>query len=166
MGRQLFFSEHVTFLKEKIVWGQSYKDLMAFFNDKFETAFTVTQIKSVCAYRNLILGRPPVDVYHPVGSERIAGNGYVMVKIAHPEDWKYKHHLVWESAHGPLPAGYVIIFGDRNKYNFALDNLILASKQELSVMNRRRLIQAHADLTRSGLLIARLRLAITKRKAH
>ena len=163
MAKQLFFSEHVEFLKEKKVWGQSYKDLRILFNDRFGTFVTARQIMHVCSYRRLVLGRPAEDEYLPVGTERIARNGYVMMKTAASEEWRYKHHVIWESAHGPIPDGHVLIFGDRNRYNFAIDNLILVSRSEFYVMKGKKLIQNHTELTRTGLLIARLYLAMRKR---
>lgn len=70
--------------------------------------------------------------YRPVGSERIAADGYVWVKVKDPRTWREKHVIVWEAAYGPRPEGHKIIFADRNKTNFALDNLILISNAECS----------------------------------
>ncbi len=168
MGRQIFFPEHVAFLKEINVWGITYKELTDLFNNKFETSRSVRQIYRVCSYRNLILGRvdahiPLDDKSHAIGTERKVRSDYVLVKTAHPQMWRLKHHVVWETAHGPIPDGHVIIFVDGNRYNFALDNLILASKQEVMIMNAKKLFKNHAGLTLAGLQIARVYLAMRER---
>lgn len=102
--------------------------------------------------------------YKPVGTERINGDGYVDVKIADPKTWKGKHILVWEEANGPVPTGYVVIFADGNKLNVTLDNLLLISRQELAVMNKRGLITKDAELTKTGIAIADIYLKIGERK--
>lgn len=38
------------------------------------------------------------------------------------------HTLVWEAANGPVPLGFDIHHKDFNKFNFALDNLMLLSR--------------------------------------
>lgn len=103
--------------------------------------------------------------YLPVGSERINGDGYWDVKIADPDVWKYKQILVWEKHNGPVPKGHAVIFGDRDRHNFDIDNLILVSKQQLSVMNGRKLIKNNAEFTKTGLIIANLYLKASERKS-
>jgi hypothetical protein len=102
--------------------------------------------------------------YQPPGTEIIDGYGYVKVKIRNPNVWKFKHRLIWEKAHGKVPGGHVIIFADSNRLNLALDNLLLISRSELAVMNRRGLISANADLTKVGKSIADIKLLIADRK--
>jgi hypothetical protein len=62
----------------------------------------------------------------PIGTERMNGD-YIQVKVAEPNSWRSKHHLVWEEANGPLPDGHRLIFADGNPQNIALDNLVLMS---------------------------------------
>ncbi|MDR2531475.1 MAG: HNH endonuclease [Oscillospiraceae bacterium] len=120
-------------------------------------------------------GRLPHN-YKTVGSERLDCNGYTWIKTADKETeiifreyktriditeklkskdtWKMKHALIWEAAHGPIPVGHVIIFGDGNKQNFNPDNLIIVTRAQLARLNQNRLIFNDADLTRTGLIIA------------
>lgn len=102
--------------------------------------------------------------YQPIGSERVNGDGYVDIKIADPNKWKGKHILIWEEHNGPVPKGYAIIFGDGNRRNFNLDNLICVSRHQLLILNRNNLIQKDADLTRTGVIIADLHQMINKCK--
>lgn len=66
-----------------------------------------------------------------VGIEREDKDGYLMVKIAEPSVWQYKHHIAFGE---PVPKGHKVIFIDGNKRNFGKDNLQLVSNAEL--MNR------------------------------
>jgi hypothetical protein len=113
--------------------------------------------------------------YLPVGSERVrtphtgryhtySGDDYIDVKIADPNKWKGKHILIWEAQNGPVPKGYAVIFGDGNNRNFDPKNLILVSRKQLMVLNRKGLIQNDADLTRTAVIVADLYSEISKRK--
>ena len=103
--------------------------------------------------------------YKPVGSERVTTKGgYLEVKIADPNKWKGKHILIWEAANGPVPKGHVVIFGDGNKRNFDLDNLVLVSRKQLAMLNKYNLIKGDAELTKTGLLVADIKLKIGERK--
>lgn len=94
--------------------------------------------------------------HRPVGSERINVDGYVEIKVAEPRKWLPKHRVIWEKVNGPVPIGHAVIFGDRNRRNFDLDNLILISKKQLSIMNKHGLIQKDTELTKTGIIIADL----------
>lgn len=100
----------------------------------------------------------------PVGSEVMRTDGYLQVKIAEPNIWKLKHILVWEKANGPVPKGSVVLFLDGNHENTSLENLMLITRAELARLNQRNLIRDDADLTKSGVLVARLISEIGKAK--
>jgi hypothetical protein len=113
-------------------------------------------------------GNRPWD-YKPVGTERVNGDGYIDVRIRNPsgkpwKNWKAKHRIIWEKAHGKIPRGHIVIFADGDKRNFAPDNLLLASRREHGVMNRCGLRSAHGELTKTGKAVADLKLLITDRK--
>ena len=67
-----------------------------------------------------------------VGTETQDKDGYVMVKVAEPNVWQYKHHVAYGE---PVPTGHKVIFLDGNKYNFESDNLQLVSNAELMSKN-------------------------------
>jgi K+ transporter len=52
--------------------------------------------------------------------------------------------------------GHKVIFADKNKRNFNLDNLILVADSEALIMNTNKLIYEEAELTKSGALIAKI----------
>lgn len=102
--------------------------------------------------------------YRPVGSERINADGYIEIKIADPNKWRAKHIVIWEEKNGPLPKGHAILFGDADKSNIDINNLILVTRAELLVMNRNNLIKNDFEITNTGLNIARLYRKIGERK--
>ncbi|APU61225.1 HNH endonuclease signature motif containing protein [Clostridium botulinum] len=110
-------------------------------------------------------GNTPIN-HRPVGSERITVDGYTEIKVAEPNKWRLKQQLIWEKYNGTIPKGYSILFGDGNKRNFDIDNLILVSRQQLLIMNRNKLIQTDVDLTKTGLIIADIYQKIGQRKAN
>lgn len=83
-------------------------------------------------------GKPP----SPIGSERDTGKGYVLVKVAeHPrvpqskDNWRMKHVLAYERAHGPVPEGCVVVFADRDHSNFSPGNLVAVPRSLLGLLN-------------------------------
>lgn len=53
--------------------------------------------------------------WQPVGSYRIVPDGVLEQKMSEAKGpnhvrWKPVHRLVWEAAHGPVPAGHIVVF--------------------------------------------------------
>lgn len=183
--------EQVAFLTNNVV-GRSSKELLSMFNTHFELGLKLTQIRAFvknhglksgidCTFK---LGSVPFNKgqkglggweptqfkkgnrphnYKPVGTERVNGEDYVDIKIADPNKWRSKHLVVWEQENGTVPKSHVVIFGDGNRRNFGLDNLILISRKQLAVMNKNGLIQKDADMTRTGIIVANLHMRISER---
>lgn len=103
----------------------------------------------------------------PIGTERVdAKDGYIYVKIQDGHlnrNWKQKHVLIWEQHNGSVPEGHCIIFGDGNKRNFDINNLICVSRKQLARLNQNGLIQNDADLTRTGIVVADMMAKISER---
>lgn len=102
--------------------------------------------------------------HREIGSERITKDGYIEIKIKEPNLWVLKHRLIYEKYYGEIPAGYSVIFGDGDKLNCDINNLILVSRSELLLMNRNKLIKKDSSLTKTGLNIAKLLDTINKKK--
>lgn len=100
----------------------------------------------------------------PVGTELVNTNGYVVVKVAEPNKWKPKHILIWEAANGPKSKGHVLLFGDRNKLNVTLENLVLITRAQLAVMVRCELLSDNTEATKTGVIIADIKRAMRKRR--
>jgi hypothetical protein len=108
-------------------------------------------------------GQVPVN-YRPVGSERVNVDGYIEVKVADPNKWRSKHVVIWEEQNGPVPKGHVLIFGNGNKLDLSLDNLLLVSRAQLAVLNKHKLIQNDAELTRTAIAIADVKIKISQKQ--
>jgi hypothetical protein len=155
------------------------------FNERFRLRITLKQMETLLYKHGLrngigsfLPGHVPSNKgkthpsrqgnYKPVGSERTE-NGYSVVKVSarknqYHKNWRRRHDVIWEKAHGKIPRGHVVIFADGNRRNFALDNLVLVSRSELAVMNRLGLISADGDMTRAGKAVAAIKLLISERK--
>lgn len=105
--------------------------------------------------------------WRPVGSERVDADGYTLIKVSNEggmwKRWALKHRVVWEQHHKKkIPKGSVIIFADGNKNNLSIDNLLCVTREELKVLNRCRLISSVAELTKTGLNIAKLKIKLAE----
>jgi hypothetical protein len=100
----------------------------------------------------------------PIGTECVKGDGYIWVKIADPGKWRQKHLLLWEKANGPVLKGHKVIFGDGDRQNIDINNLILVTAKQLAVLNRKGLIQNNAELTKTGIVLADLFSKMQERK--
>lgn len=74
------------------------------------------------------------NTWKPMGTE-VERDGIIWVKVtdnAKPayRNWKSKHQAIWEAANGPVPAGHLVTFKDRNARNFALANLAIISRAD------------------------------------
>lgn len=99
-----------------------------------------------------------------IGSERINGEGYIEIKTSDPNNWAFKHILIWEKHNGLIPKGHVIIFGDSDKQNTNIENLILVSRRQLLALNRNNLMQKDAELTKTAIVITDLLSKIAQKK--
>lgn len=103
----------------------------------------------------------------PIGTERVNADGYVEVKVddgKKQKNWKGKHIVLWEAVHGPVPKGYVVIFGDGNNRNFELNNILPVTRAQLVRLNQKNLIQNDVELTKTGIIIADIYNKIGERK--
>lgn len=187
-----YTSEQVTFITKNVV-GKSRIELTKMFNTHFGLQLGLNQITAFIKNHGLSSGidcrfkpgRVPCNKgktgiggweptqfkkgnkphnYKSVGTERVNGDDYVDIKVADPNKWRAKHLIIWEKENGPIPKGKVVIFGDGNRRNFDLDNLLLVSRKQLIVMNKRNLIKNDADITRTGIIMADVYNKISERK--
>lgn len=85
--------------------------------------------------------------------------GYVHVKVCDGKgnkNWVPKQRVIYEQHYGPIPKSYKVIFADRNRFNFDIDNLVLVSSSEELIMNQKSLRYDDQDLTKTGHLIAKV----------
>lgn len=66
---------------------------------------------------------------------RKTGVPYKFIRLSLRE-WKALHAHVWETAHGPVPKGYIVVFRDKNDtLNCELSNLELITMKENMLRN-------------------------------
>ncbi|CAK7002407.1 HNH endonuclease signature motif containing protein [Tissierella sp.] len=168
---RIYTEEQLNYLRE-ITPGRTKKEITKMFNERFNDNRTEKGIDSIRKDKGILTGNTgrfekgnlPRNTVE-VGTTTIDGDGYHKTKIAEPNVWELTHRLIWEKYNGAIPEGYNIIFGDGDKNNLDIENLVLVSKHELLVMNKLNLIQESAELTKVGKNIARLHIAIgDKRK--
>ncbi len=105
----------------------------------------------------------------PVGYERVTKDGYTEVKVAdrpsrtdRNDNFKMKHWLVWEEAHGePVPPHTVIVFSDGDKRNFEPSNLVAVPRRLWSIISRQKIPYADPDTLRAAMRVAEARSAIS-----
>jgi hypothetical protein len=111
--------------------------------------------------------------WKPVGSERVTVDGYVEVKISdittpiaekRQRNWKMKHVIIWEKANGQVPKGHIVIFLDGNKLNFALNNLMMLSRQVHAVMCHMNWYTNDMETTKANCIMAQIKVKNEKKK--
>lgn len=80
--------------------------------------------------------------WRPIGSREKRGDGIWYEKITDGQNPGYRnfrplYQLIWERHHGPIPAGHIVIFLDRNPANLAIENLACVTRAELMHRNSR-----------------------------
>ncbi|HWW61756.1 MAG TPA: HNH endonuclease signature motif containing protein, partial [Thermoanaerobaculia bacterium] len=78
-------------------------------------------------------------LYQPIGTERVSKDGYLERKVNDDlplqRRWRAVHLLVWEAAHGPLPAGHAVAFKNGDKRDIRIVNLECITRRELMARN-------------------------------
>lgn len=156
--RKKLTDEMIEFLKNNVS-GNSFDELTQKFNTNFGTHKTVINIMTACKIRGIKNRRGT----KPIGTEKIS-EGIVFVKVAHPDKWRMKHHLLWEQKNGPIPKECCIIFADGDKTNFNEDNLIKVSRAENFRLTLHKLRFFDPEYTKAGLNIVKIWIKAEERQ--
>lgn len=124
-------NEQIEYLKN-IVKGRNVREIAELLNNKFNTHFSQNHISYIKNKYNIRSG--PIATF----------------KKGH-DPLRYK-----PIGHERIKNGHVYIKKDRNRRNFALENLILVSQSEFLIMNDHHLYKENAELTETGALLARI----------
>ena len=181
--------EEKLYLKE-ITPGRHYREIQELMYEKFNHQFSIAQIKNAISRYNLNTGftgrfekgHVPVNKgtkgmmkanktsfkkgqipknVRTVGSERVNIEGYTEIKIAEPNKWRLKHRVLYEEYHNvKLNSNESIIFMDGDRSNMSKENLTLVTRQELLKLNKLNLMSSNAELTETGLNVAKLIIKI------
>lgn len=102
-------------------------------------------------------GRLPHN-HVPIGTEVMATDGYLKIKVAEPNTWEWTHRRNWEALHGPIPKGLLLIFRDGDHANCSVHNLELITRSEL--MRRNTIHRYPEDLKTTIRQLGKLKRAI------
>ena len=112
-------------------------------------------------------GHVPAN-HKEVGEYTHTTDGYLIRKVKETgsqwERFEFVHRAIWEEHNGPVPEGKMVSFLDGNKDNCDIKNLVLIDNAENLEMNRRYLRFAEQERTKTGVLIAKIRVAVRHKK--
>lgn len=91
-----------------------------------------------------------------IGDE-VMDKGWVRVKVAEPNVWRNKSHLVWEqSGREPLKKGQFLVHIDGDFTNNEIENLMMVTRADLLKINRKKFRELPSEVVPSLVLAARL----------
>jgi len=159
-----YTDEEVSFLRDHAT-GLTLRELTGLFNAEFGLSQKPEALKTALKWHGIRCGkRLHRFACAPIGAEMIKSSGYTFVKTAQPDKWRFKHTLLWEAAHGPIPKGHMLIFKDRDRRNITLDNLRLVTIAENAVMNRYGLRSDDPEFLTASVAIADILIKARERK--
>lgn len=194
MARHILTPEQLQFIKDNAA-GLYNKELAVLFNEKFGTNLSWESLRAWKKYYRVKSGidgkiKPGNELwkhvkdnkkkansksfvsghisptFKEVGSEKIDSEGYIWIKIKNPRTWREKAQVIWEVNNGPIPKCHVVIFGDSNKLNCDISNLILVSRKQLIRLNKLGFITEDIDLTRTGIVVVDLLIKIKEMETN
>lgn len=159
---RLYNQEQIDYLKS-IIKGYTTQEIINLMCEKYNIKLTKEQIKNFKNYYHISSGintkwqkgRTPYNK-KPIGTEISTNDGYILVKVGEPSEYKFKHHIIWEQHYGKIPEGHYVIFLDQDRTNYDINNLKLVRKEDLMMACGKKLFFKNKELTETGLLIAQL----------
>lgn len=100
----------------------------------------------------------------PVGTEVMTTDGYLKIKVAEPNRWRFKHIMEWEKHKGKIPDSYMISFKDGNHTNCSIENLMCITRIENAILNHQKLRSESAEQTETAVILAKLKHKISQVK--
>lgn len=102
-------------------------------------------------------GRQPHNQV-PIGTEVMASDGYMKIKVAEPNKWEWTHRRNWEAVHGAIPKEMVLVFKTADHTDCSIDNLELITRREL--MSRNTIQRFPPELKQTIRLLGKLKRTI------
>ncbi|HFL6393183.1 TPA: HNH endonuclease signature motif containing protein [Staphylococcus aureus] len=166
--------KHIDYVKS-IYKGRYLKDVRDMFNNKFGTNISKNAINAKMNRLGVKSGVSPYGsrqahghLHKPIGSKKLDQHGYVLIKVDNKtnnqrNNWKLYHHYVWEKHYGEIPSKHAVIFLNGNKKDFRIENLAMITYSTLQMMINNNLFYENAELTKTGINIAKLLKKQTRR---
>lgn len=108
-----------------------------------------------------------VDLYKPIGTERLGKDGYLERKVNDDlplqKRWRAVHVILWEKRRGKIPRHHVVRFKNGDKTDIRLGNLQLIHRRE--VMRRNTVHNLPKSLKRAVMQLGALNRQIKRRTA-
>lgn len=154
--------EQEIFLKD-ILETTSSKEVVKLFYKKFKIKITPCMVNHYRVKFNILRnehtgqfkkGIKPHN-FKKVGYEFIDKEGYIWIKTK-DNKFKRKQLAIYEKHYGKIPKGYSVIFLDKNKKNFNINNLMLVKNKDKLTAKNRNLITNDKEMTKLGILTAQL----------
>ena len=96
----------------------------------------------------------------PIGTEYVKPDGMILVKVAHNK-WKYKQRYIYEQCHNvELTDNDYVIFLDQNRNNFDINNLMVVSRHESSIISNQKIFSKKPEITKAGVQVAKLMIKL------
>ena len=165
MSRKRYTKENIEFLREKAkIKNITEKELTQMYNERFDDNRSEASLKYIRTKNGILLNNNRSRAgagknrrgSKPIGTERVR-KGYVEVKVEQPNVWDQKHRYIWEQHHGrKLKPNEVVIFLDKNKRNFDIDNLAAIPRNIIGTLNLNNWTSENPEYTKLGIETAKL----------
>ena len=122
--------------------------------DAFRRYLNRHKIKSIHIIKNNVR-----DVYKcPIGAEKVVDDG-IFIKVSQPDKWRRKSRVMYEKYHNcKLKDDEYIVFLNQDRNDYSKDNLIKSSRNEIAYLHNWGTFSKNSELTKTGILSARLYL--------
>lgn len=166
-----YTEEQIEYIRQ-IATGRTNLEITKMYNKKFKEERSESGISSIRLKYDILTGNDGrykkgqiSDKRKPIGSTRTSKEGYQDIKVLEgrgKKNWDRLHKVIWEKKHGPVPEGHIIMFGDGDKSNLDVNNLICINRGQMARLNKTDMIQSDADLTRVALNIIELESKVSE----
>lgn len=165
-----FTEQQDAWLKENSRF-MDYKETAERFNEIFSAFRSPAVIKNRCVKLGVGFKNDHLWTSEKIGTEKIR-NGFVWVKVSDIPckgtgktsanvNWRQKSHIVWEQHYGSMPPDdCTIVFLDRNKQNFDINNLYAVKKKILREMAKNSWWKSDPDFTLAAIKWCELHFAL------
>jgi len=162
--RRTYTDEQLQFVARTFE-GRCIKELARIFNARFGLSVTDKQMRYLVHRRRARAGYDAGFNTTSYAKRSLCPKTYMFVKKGKC-GWRPKHLVLWEERRGKVPKGHFVIFADGDRRNVTMDNLLLVTRAEAVSLGRQDLASSDADLTKAGLALVRLRMAVRKRSGE
>lgn len=90
----------------------------------------------------------------PIGSETVF-RGVIHIKTQRGK-WEPKHRWLWEQERGPIPEKHIVVFRDGDKNNVVIENLMLVTRHELAILNKKKMLDVPNQYRETAILTGKI----------